>query len=60
MSVKRTRVELIRLFKLYADNFRKDARELEKACCFNEMQFVLGKAEAYELAAFELEYNMEG
>lgn len=56
----RTRKEMIDLFKWYANGFRKEAREMEKSCCFQEMNIAIGKAEAYEIAAFELEHNMEG
>ena len=56
----RTRKEMIELFRWYADGFHKEAREMEKSCCFQEMNIAIGKAEAYEIAAFELEHNMEG
>lgn len=56
---KRTKSETIELFRNYAYSFRVEAREMEKSCMMNEMHFMLGKAEAYENAAFELERNME-
>lgn len=56
---KRTKKETIELFRSYAYGFRMDARDMEKHCMMNEMQFLFGKAEAYENAAFELERNME-
>lgn len=56
---KRTKQETIELFRNYAYLFTLDAREAEKSAMMNEMQFLLGKAEAYENVAFELERNME-
>lgn len=58
MADKRTKAETIQLFKMYADGFRKEAREAEKDG--RDSRYVLGKADAYEIAAFELERNMEG
>ena len=55
--MKRTVEELINLFETYANEYRKSARESEKGCCFEDMQFCLGKAEAYEMAVFELKNN---
>lgn len=48
---KRTKEEMIRLFKKYAFEFEKQARR-------NGDLSAEGKAEAYTLAAFELEKNM--
>ena len=48
----RTRREMIEYFKQLAFNYYKDA-----AMYHND--FLKGKAEAYEMAAFELEHNME-
>lgn len=62
MSVrnKRTVKETIELFRWYANEFQKDARKFEKLGMVKEMNFALGKVEAYEVAAFELEHNLEG
>lgn len=53
---KRTRDETVRLLKWYSHAFERDGirsdDEVERARC-------LGRAEAYELAAFELEMVME-
>ena len=59
MTSKRTKAETIELFREYAYSFRLEARNMEKSCMMNEMNFLLGKAEAYENSAFELERNME-
>ena len=48
-----TKQELIEYFKFLANQFEF------KACQNNDL-FAKGKAEAYEIAAFELEHNMEG
>jgi len=48
----RTKEETIELFKKYAFEYEKEANR-------NNDPIAKGKAEAYELAAFELERNME-
>lgn len=52
----RTRQETIDLFNEYACTFRRMAQNEEGS----KRDFYLGKSEAYETAAFELENNMEG
>jgi hypothetical protein len=49
----RTRQEMIEYFKQLAFDFYKSGGMYHN-------DFDLGKAEAYEMAAFELEHNMEG
>lgn len=54
--MKRTKTEMIELFKTYAFEFEKDAARTDS----DEKRIrALAKAEAYELVAFELEHNME-
>ena len=48
----RTKQEMIEYFKQLAFNYRKDGGMYHN-------DYYLGKAEAYEMAAFELEHNME-
>ena len=53
---KRTKQETIDLLKDYAEAYKRDAeREKDLKKC----AYYLGKAEAYELAVFEIEKNME-
>jgi hypothetical protein len=49
----RTKQEMIEYFKECADDFRIQGSR-------SNNDFFLGKAAAYEMAAFELEHNMEG
>jgi hypothetical protein len=49
----RTKQEMIEYFKECAYDFRIQGDR-------NHNDFFLGKAAAYEMAAFELEHNMEG
>ena len=52
MRTYRTKEEIIKYFKQLAFEFSKEAHR-------NNNQIAQGKAEAYELAAFELENNMK-
>lgn len=54
MEIKRyrTKQEMINYFKQLAFDYYKDASMYHN-------DFFKGKAEAYEMAAFELEHNME-
>ena len=55
---KRTKQETIDYFKGLSWYFRDEARKEEKSGDTNQMRYFKGKAEAYEIAAFELERNM--
>ena len=55
----RTRQEMIEYFKTLSHGFRKDAWEMSKLGLIGPMNVAYGKADAYEMAAFELEHNME-
>lgn len=52
----RTKEETIKYFKHLAFEFSKQSHRAEDQM---EKAMLKGKAEAYELAAFELEHNME-
>lgn len=52
----RTKEETIELFKLYQYEFERIATHAESD---EEKLIAYGKAEAYEIAAFELEQNMK-
>lgn len=54
--MKRTKQETIELFKTYAFEFEKQAARTDND---EERICARAKAEAYEIAAFELERNME-
>lgn len=56
----RTRQEMIEYFKLLAHEFEKDAQEHEKKGNVRIAAHSWGKFDAYKIAAFELEHNMEG
>ena len=56
----RTRQEMIRYFETLADEFEKQSKKPMKRNDVCERWVALGKAEAYAMAAFELEHNMEG
>lgn len=47
-----TKEELVAYFKQLASEFQKEGGRYHN-------DFLIGKAEAYETAAFELEHNME-
>ncbi len=57
MSDKRTVEETIKLFKQYAYDYSVQARRCEDNDKLKS-EFYYGKADAYEMAAFELEHNM--
>ena len=60
MGRYRDRQEMIEYFYILSDGFRKDATEEGKRGNGVLAAWDMGKAEAYEMAAFELEHNMEG
>ena len=49
---KRSKQEMIEYFRNMANSFAVQAHRLNS-------EFLRGKAEAYEMAAFELKYNLE-
>ncbi len=53
---KRTKQETIELFRWYQFEYEKEARRTEDT---EKRIFAMGKAQAYENAAFEIEHNME-
>lgn len=55
--MKRTKQEQIDYFKLLAWQFEMDAHRESND---RNKCFLLGKSNAYQIAAFELEHNMEG
>lgn len=56
----RTRQEMIEYFKSLAFGFSQDAAKAAKSGNDRLSTYSLGKSEAYQMAAFELEHNMEG
>ncbi len=57
-SSKRTKQETIDYFKELSWYFRGEARKGEKDGNIGQMRYCKGKADAYEIAAFEMERNM--
>ena len=55
---KRSKEETIALFRQYEYDYYQEARKCEKRGDSSMRCFFLGKAEAYENAAFEIETNM--
>ncbi len=60
MGRYRDRQEMIEYFKRLAYEFEKEAHEQAKKGNVRASAHALGKSDAYEMAAFELEHNMEG
>ena len=54
----RTKEETVAYFELLARGFERDASQAEKIGDIAAASFFRGKAEAYEVAAFEVENNM--
>ena len=59
MGRYRDRQEMIEYFKVLANGFRMDAAKDGKNGNGTLAAWEMGKADAYEMAAFELEHNME-
>lgn len=55
----RAKEEMIKLFKQYAWEFEGEAAKFRRENNLIKEAEMKGKSEAYELAAFELEHNME-
>ena len=56
----RTRQEMIEYFRNLAYAFSVEANVQAKKGNIRSSAYALGKSDAYENAAFELEHNMEG
>lgn len=56
----RTRKEMIEYFRTLAHEFEMEAHEQAKNGNVRSSAHALGKSDAYEMAAFEIEHNMEG
>lgn len=54
----RTKEEMIELFKFYEQDFERQAKQLPDSE-IEKKAFYSGKADAYHIAAFELENNMK-